>query len=153
MPIFSIEFFTELKNRFNKLTHETITTDQPIEETINQDNQAVVHSVESVADYDNQVKNAGNKVVVVEYYATKHEICRYIAPFLDTFAQKYASQIVVLTVAVDKQNELAKQYKLKYSYYRYLPTFVFLKNGQSVKRFSGSADPAKIENNIRALIN
>lgn len=153
LPNFSIQFFLELKDRYNIFVSEETTTEQPIDENIYRDNEAVVHNVESLADYDEQVKNAGDKIVLVEFHATWSELCTYIAPYIDHFAQKYGLRVVVLKVDVDVQKKLAQKYKLHWWYYQVtnMPTLVFLKNGKNVLRFS-SADPAKIENAINTLI-
>lgn len=80
----------------------------------------------------------------------------YIAPYLDTFAQRYnTSQVVVLTVDVEEQKELAKQYGLVGRWSNrvaQVPTFVFLENGRTVIRFIGT-DPIKVENTIKAMLN
>lgn len=108
----------------------------------------LVQHVESEADFDDRVKNAGSKIVLVDFFATWCGPCRTIAPVLEILAKKYESQVVVLKVDVDEQNELAM---VRYDVSS-MPTFVFLKNGESVERFSG-ADATKIEDTIKSLIN
>lgn len=93
------------------------------------------------------MKRAGRKLVVVDFSATWCGPCKYIAPHLERFAKKYAGKIEVLKVDVDEHEDLAiGRYQVKS-----MPTFVFLKNGKVVKRFSG-ANPAKIERTIDQLI-
>lgn len=141
MPIFSIQFLKELKDRLNGPTPRIY--NQPIDQS---NKQALVHHVQSETDFNNQVKNAGNKVVLVNFFAIWCPPCKFISPYLDTFAQKYASQLVVLKVDVDKHVKLSEKYRVAS-----MPTFIFLKNGESVERFSG-AERIKIENTIKALI-
>lgn len=103
-----------------------------------------VQHIESEEEFDEQVKKAGSKLVVVDFFATWCGPCKRIAPVLDSFAKTYASQIVILKVDVDQLNELAM---VKYNVDS-MPTFVFLKDGKTVKRFSG-ADAEGIENTIK----
>lgn len=141
MHIFRIQYFKGLKNQ---LTGKTLSTTQ---QRINQDNKPLIHHVESENDFDNQVKNAESKLVVVDFYATWCKPCKYIYPTLAIFAEKYASELVVLKVDVDEQTELTEKYQVTG-----MPTFVFLKNGEKVEEFTG-ADREKLENTIKALIN
>lgn len=103
-----------------------------------------VHIVESEEDFDDQVKNAGDKLVVVDFTASWCGPCKNVSPRLDEFSVKYESQIVLLKVDVDALNELAMHEFRVTS----MPTFVFLKNGKSVERFSGS-DAGRIEDTIK----
>lgn len=106
----------------------------------------LIHHVGSEADFDNQVKNAGSKLVVVDFFATWCRPCKYIYPTLAILADKYADKIVVLKVDVDEQAELVEKYQVEG-----MPTFVFLKNGEQVELFSG-ADRKKLESTIKSLV-
>lgn len=108
----------------------------------------LVHHVESEADFDEQLKNAGDKIVLVDFFATWCGPCKTIAPHLKTLAEKYQSQVVVLKVDVDELYDFAA---IRYDV-NSMPTFIFFKNGENVKRFSG-ADSQKIEDTIKSLIN
>lgn len=99
-----------------------------------------------MADFDKQVKNAGNKLVLIDFYATWCAPCNYIFPHLEKIAKRYAGKVEIISVDVDELEVLAvDRYHVKS-----MPTFVFLKNGKVVKRFSG-ANPAKIERTIDQL--
>ncbi|XP_031625960.1 thioredoxin-2-like [Contarinia nasturtii] len=107
----------------------------------------MVHLVKDVADFDEQVNNAGDKVVVVDFFATWCGPCKVISPVLEKFAQQYASNIVVLKVDVDECEELAMRFDVSS-----MPTFVFMKDGKKVDSFSG-ANPDKLEKTIVQYIN
>jgi len=107
----------------------------------------MVHLIESMADFDEQVKNAGAKIVVIDFFATWCGPCKVIAPVLEKLAQQYASNIVVVKVDVDECEELAMKYEISS-----MPTFVFLKDGEKVESFSG-ANPDKLQKTIVQLIN
>lgn len=103
----------------------------------------VIH-IESEEDFEEQVKNAGSKLVVVDFFATWCGPCGTIAPVLDDLAKQYASKIVVLKVDVDQLEELAMdRFKVKG-----MPTFAFLKDGKVVDQFTGAIAPA-IEDSIK----
>lgn len=51
------------------------------------------------ADFDEQVKNAGDKLVVVDFFATWCGPCKVIAPVLEKLAQNHTN-LVVLKVRV-----------------------------------------------------
>lgn len=51
------------------------------------------------ADFDDQLKVAGDKVVVVDFFATWCGPCKMIAPTLEDLAGKHASSLVVLKVS------------------------------------------------------
>lgn len=100
------------------------------------------HELESESEFDDQLKNAGDKVVVVDFFATWCGPCNNIARPLEQLAQKYESQAVVLKVNVDKIGELAHEFKVFA-----MPTFIFFKNGKQVERWEGASIEA-IENLI-----
>lgn len=106
-------------------------------------NSRALYEVQSVEDFDSQVKKADNKLVVVEFFATWCAPCNYISKYLEIYNRKYAGKIVVLKVDVDQFEELAL---IKYGV-KSMPTFVFLKNGKVAQKFSG-ANASRIERTI-----
>lgn len=139
---FSISYFTSLKSELNGAP---ATNQQPARAQSASDagsGSGVIH-IESEEQFDAQVKNAGSKLVVVDFFATWCGPCKRIAPRLDEFAKKYESKAIILKVDVDQSNELAMgRYEVDS-----MPTFVFLKDGKTVERFSG-ADAQGIETTI-----
>lgn len=106
-----------------------------------------VHHIHSEEDFEEQVKNAGDKLVVVDFYATWCGPCNNISPHLDNFADTYESQVLILKINVDEQGELATRFKV-FS----MPTFIFFKNGQILGQYS-DASPVRMEDTIKKLIN
>lgn len=121
------------------------------------------------ADFDDQLKVAGDKVVVVDFFATWCGPCKMIAPTLEDLAGKHASSLVVLKVSewtyahfdlvisfvyfitnfnlfrqvdVDECEDLAMRYDISS-----MPTFIFIKNGEKIDSFSG-ANREKLEKTI-----
>lgn len=56
-------------------------------------------SICSQADFDAQLERAGNKVVVVDFFATWCGPCRMIAPFLEETSAQFADTTVFLKVS------------------------------------------------------
>lgn len=102
----------------------------------------VVHKVLTEAEFDDLVNNAGDKLVVVDFFATWCGPCSNIAPTVDKLAQKYAATTVIMKVDVDESDDLPMRFGVQS-----MPTFVFLKNGKQVEKFSG-ADAGRIEKTI-----
>lgn len=141
MFLFSIKYFEEIKN--------WPTAPPPrAEPTADPNYVSKVHHVHSDEDFEIQLKNAGSKLIVIDFFATWCGPCRYISPILDGFADKYESQAVILKVDVDQLKALAKgRYRVNG-----MPTFVFLKDGETVERFSGAYED-RIEQTIQKYSN
>jgi len=93
---------------------------------------SLIHSVEDKDDFDNQLKEAGSKLVVVDFYATWCGPCKMIAPKLDEMATQF-TDVVFLKVDVDDVEEVASTYGISC-----MPTFLFIKNGEKIAEFSGA---------------
>lgn len=76
--------------------------------------------------------------VVIDFFATWCGPCKRIAPTYEKLSEAFPG-IVFLKVDVDEAPEVVNQYDVSV-----MPTFVFLKDGQEVKRVEG-ADMAGLE--------
>ncbi len=83
--------------------------------------------------------------VVIDFFATWCGPCKRIAPTYEKLSEAFHT-IVFLKVDVDESPELVNQYDVSA-----MPTFVFLKNGQEVKRVEG-ADMAGLEAGFEILM-
>lgn len=95
--------------------------------------QRAIHQVRSEKDFYEQVKNAGNKLVVVEFFATWFQPSKGSASSLEKEGRPYAGKIVVLQVNLDevKLGDFAtKKFGIS------LPTFLFIQNGKVVEKAS-----------------
>ncbi|XP_022222536.1 thioredoxin-2 [Drosophila obscura] len=106
----------------------------------------MVYQVKDKADLDAQLKQAGSKLVVLDFYATWCGPCKMIAPKLAELATQYADNIVILKVDVDESEDIAMDYNICS-----MPTFVFIKNSSKVEEFAG-ANAQRLEDVIKANI-
>ncbi|XP_055641470.1 thioredoxin-2 [Toxorhynchites rutilus septentrionalis] len=103
----------------------------------------MVYVVKDAADFDSRLDAAGDKLVVVDFFATWCGPCKVIAPKLEEFQNKYADKIVIVKVDVDECEELAVKYSITS-----MPTFLFIKNKDVADSFSG-ANAEKLESFIK----
>lgn len=85
------------------------------------------------ADLLKKLEEAGDKLVVIDFYATWCGPCKMISPKLEELANKLGNAIVVLKVDVDECEEIAMNYNISA-----MPTFVFIKHGDTLETFSGA---------------
>ncbi|ALC39052.1 Trx-2 [Drosophila busckii] len=106
----------------------------------------MVYSVKDAADFKNQLKTAGDKLVVVDFFATWCGPCKMIAPKLEELAQLHSEKIVVIKVDVDDCEDIAMEYNVSS-----MPTFIFIKNEVPKENFAG-ANIAKLTETIERLM-
>ena len=94
-----------------------------------------VQHVSNMQEFDALLKKARNQLVVVDFSASWCPPCNMIAPIYDELSlkQEYKS-VHFLKVDVDEAGDIAQRYKVNS-----MPTFLFLKNGVEVGRFSGAS--------------
>lgn len=93
----------------------------------------MVYKVTSKADLETKLTEAGDKLVVIDFYATWCGPCKRIAPILEEIAEQHKEKLVVLKVDTDEVEELVDEYKIQV-----MPTFVFKRRGDHVDTLSGS---------------
>lgn len=102
----------------------------------------MVHQVKSKAELETKFSEAGDKLVVVDFFATWCGPCKRIAPLLDEIAAKNQNKLVMLKVDVDEVEELVGEYSIEV-----MPTFVFKRKGEHLDTLVGSN-----ENKLKELI-
>lgn len=96
------------------------------------------HHVTSQRDLAEKLKEAGSKLVVMDFHAKWCGPCKMISPMIDEMAAQ-TPEVMFLKVDVDECDTIAAKYNV-----RAMPTFVFLKNGKEVDSFSG-ADVGRVQ--------
>lgn len=63
----------------------------------------------------------GELPIILDFYATWCRPCKMLAPHLQTIQNKYKSKLIVYSIDVDKEPELAKLFKVEA-----MPTIIFV---------------------------
>lgn len=90
---------------------------------------------------------AGEKLVVLDFYAEWCGPCRMLLPVLEAAEQDYAEEMVLAKINVDETPELAKQFSV-----RSIPAVFLIKNGIVADKFTGIQSRAEINKRIEQLI-
>jgi thioredoxin 1 len=64
----------------------------------------------SSAEFDAKLKEAGDKPVIVDFYAEWCGPCKLAAPIIDKLSTEYATKAVIAKVDTDENNDLAAKY-------------------------------------------
>ena len=82
--------------------------------------------------FDQAVKDAGSKPMMVDFFAEWCGPCKMAAPIIDELATEYKDKAVVAKVDVDASQDLAQKYGVMS-----IPTVVMLKDGEEVDKQIG----------------
>ncbi|XP_023124418.1 thioredoxin-like [Amphiprion ocellaris] len=94
----------------------------------------MVREVENLAEFQSILKEAGGKLVVVDFTATWCGPCKQIGPEFEKLSQlPENSNVIFLKVDVDEAEDVSSECKINC-----MPTFHFYKNGEKVDEFSGA---------------
>lgn len=75
---------------------------------------------------------AGEQPVLVDFFATWCGPCKSMNPILEETAQQLSGKIKVIKIDIDKNPQVANQFKVKG-----VPTLILFKKGQTLWRTSG----------------
>ena len=90
---------------------------------------------------------AGDKPLVVDFWATWCGPCRMVGPIISELAEAYEGKIVVGKCDVEDNEDLAQEFSI-----RNIPTILFFKHGEVVDKIIGAQSKAKIEEKFQALL-
>uniref|UniRef100_A0A1A9VRG8 Thioredoxin domain-containing protein n=1 Tax=Glossina austeni TaxID=7395 RepID=A0A1A9VRG8_GLOAU len=106
----------------------------------------MTYSVQSKEDMEKQINEAGEKLIVIDFYASWCGPCKIISPKLEELSAQYSDKALVLKVNVDDCEEIALEYNVTS-----MPTFVFMKNRQIIDVFVGG-NPEKLVKNMEKYV-
>lgn len=98
----------------------------------------------TIRQYDSLL--AGNKKVLVDFYAEWCLPCKKMEPGLRKLQQAYEGQVTVVRINVDEAKNLTKKLKLEE-----LPVLITYADGKEVKRLTGYQTDAAMKKMIEAL--
>lgn len=84
--------------------------------------------------------------VLVDFWASWCGPCKMIAPVLDQIAQEHGSQVRVVKVDVDENQELATRYNV-----RNIPTLLFFKDGEVKDQVVGLVPKSELVGKLESL--
>lgn len=84
---------------------------------------------------------------LVDFYATWCGPCKMMHPVLEDLKKQMGTNIRILKIDVDKNQDVAAQFKV-----RGVPTFVLFKNGEVLWRESGAFPLGTLKAKIRAVL-
>lgn len=103
-------------------------------------------TIKNIEDFEKKLANAGEKLVVLDFYATWCGPCKEMEGPLRKLTKDYKDKAIVLKINVDKFHEICDYYKVKS-----MPTFVFIKNKKRLASFAG-ADEMMLKQKVEQLV-
>lgn len=100
---------------------------------------ALTHLSESTFD---QAVNAGDDLVVVDFFATWCGPCKMLAPAVERKAEEHP-EVHFYKVDIDEEMNLAQRFQIMS-----VPTLLFFKRGTVVSKTVGLISPAQLEQEI-----
>ena len=88
-----------------------------------------------------------DKLAVVDFSAEWCGPCRMVTPIIHELADEYEGRIVTGEINVDDNPEVTMKYKV-----RYIPTVLFIKNGEVVDKQVGAVPKSNFKNLIEKYI-
>jgi thioredoxin 1 len=84
---------------------------------------------------------------LVDFHATWCGPCQSMHPVMDRLKNEMGSQVRILKIDVDKNQEVANKFKV-----RSVPTFMLFKDGEILWKQSGGMDINTLKSKIKAAI-
>ena len=90
---------------------------------------------------------AGEKPVVVDFWAEWCGPCRMIGPIVEELANEYEGKAIICKMNVDENDEIPGEFGI-----RNIPTILFFKNGVLVDKHIGIVSKSLMEEKLKAII-
>ena len=96
----------------------------------------------SKSEFD-QAVNAGDDLVIVDFFATWCGPCKMLSPVVERMADKYGD-VHFYKVDIDEEIDLASRFQVMS-----VPTLLYMKRGEIVGKSVGLVSPADMEREIQ----
>lgn len=96
--------------------------------------------------FDEEV-NKSSLPVLIDIYADWCGPCKLIAPMMDEFSNKFLNRLKICKANMEENSTLISRYGISS-----VPTLLFFKDGDVVKRVVGLKDRLSIERNIEEVL-
>jgi thioredoxin 1 len=90
---------------------------------------------------------AGDKLVVIDFWATWCGPCQRMSPIVEELAKEYEGKAVIGKYNVDEGEDLVAEYGI-----RNIPVLLFLKGGELVHKIVGAAPKAQVAEQIEKFV-
>ncbi|XP_033111056.1 thioredoxin-like [Anneissia japonica] len=94
----------------------------------------MIKDIPTKADFTKELSDAGDKLVVVDFYAQWCGPCRMISPKIEEMSKVY-TDVIFLKVDVDENSDTAESESISA-----MPTFKLYKNSKLVDELTGASE-------------
>ncbi|XP_034944341.1 thioredoxin-2-like [Chelonus insularis] len=93
----------------------------------------MVVQIKTLEEFKEKLAEAGDKLVVVDFYATWCGPCKVISPKFEEFSNEF-TDVIFYKVDVDEGETIATEYEIES-----MPTFIFFKNQKKIDSMIGAS--------------